>query len=115
MRLPGNVQGKAYGFHQMGHHDFGNVARLVRVDRCAAHRISARGIAAVGPVQHAVFEIELEIDRFGKLLEKNFDVRSIAAVWPLGISMFRAIQTTGAAFGGAFLRPIEFSIFLDRR
>src|SRR6202051_1443601 len=64
-----NVERDSDPFHQMGHHDF-RFGWLV-VDRGAIHRIAARWIAAVGPVQNAILVIELEIDRLRQVIEEH--------------------------------------------
>ena len=52
-------------------------ALRIRIHRGAVHRVAARRIAAVGPVQDAILEIELQIDRLGQPVEEHFDVRAI--------------------------------------
>jgi hypothetical protein len=89
-------------------------ARRLVVDRCAVHRVAARRVAAVGPVENAVLEIELEIDRLRQVVEEDFDVGAVAAVSPGGIS----IGAEDAAEPGivrAFLRPVDLpALRVDR-
>ena len=61
-----NVERDADAFHQVGQHDLRRGWPLGRIDRRAAHGIAARRIAAIGPVEDAVREIDLQIDRLGQ-------------------------------------------------
>ena len=79
------VQRDANGFHQVGDQDVRGGAGLPNhIHRGAVHRVTARRIASVGPVQETVLEIELQIDRLGQTIEKDFDVRAIGGALPLG-------------------------------
>jgi len=73
--IAGNIQRDADPFHQMRQHDLRRL-RLC-IDGCAVHRVAARGVAAIGPVEHAVLAIELEIDRLRQVVEEYFDVRAV--------------------------------------
>ena len=44
------------------------------IQRCPANGIAARGIAAIGPIENAVIQIEIEIDGLRQLIEKHFDI-----------------------------------------
>src|SRR6266542_4260732 len=46
----------------------------IGVYRRAVHRVTARWISAVGPIQQSLFQIELEIDWFRQTIEQLFDV-----------------------------------------
>src|SRR6516164_5357327 len=61
----GNIERNADPLHQVRQYDLRQVTRLVlHVDRRAIDRIAARRIAAIGPIEEAIFQIELEIDWF---------------------------------------------------
>src|SRR5882757_9199025 len=70
--IAGDVQRDADPFHQVSHHDFG-LGRLV-VDGSAVHRVAARWIAAVGPVDDAVLVIDLKVDRLRQRVEEYLDI-----------------------------------------
>src|ERR1700722_525229 len=57
----GDIEGDADPFHQMRDEDL----RLggLGVDGGAVHRIAAGRVAAFRPVEHAIFQIEFEVDR----------------------------------------------------
>src|ERR1700679_476257 len=44
------------------------------IDRCAAYRVAARRIAPIRPVEDAMLEIELQIDRLRQPFEQYLDV-----------------------------------------
>src|ERR1700746_3235447 len=64
----------AYALHQMRDQDFW---RCLFVNRRTIDSIAARRIAAIGPVEHAIFEIELEIYRFRQAVEEYFDIGTV--------------------------------------
>src|ERR1700745_4289279 len=66
--VAGNIEGDADPFHQVRDQ---NLRRRLFVDRCAIDGVAARRIAAVGPIQHAVRQIELEIDGFRQMTKKH--------------------------------------------
>ena len=72
-----NVERDADAFHEIRDHDLWRVLSGLRVNGRAIHRVAARGIAAVGPVEDAVFEIDLEINRLGKVVEEDLDVAAV--------------------------------------
>ena len=86
IRSPCRIECDADAFHQMGEQDLrGGPCRCARIDRRAVHGVAARRIAAVGPVQHALREIELEVDRLGQAVEQHLDVAAIGgALAPAG-------------------------------
>src|SRR2546423_871588 len=73
--IAGNIERDADPFHQMRHHDRRR-SRLC-IDGCAVHCVAAWRVAAVGPVEHAIFAVELEIDRLGQMVEEYFDVGAV--------------------------------------
>src|SRR6202011_2883814 len=70
-----DVERNADPFHQMGHHDLGRLG--LGIYGCAVHRVAAGRVATVGPVEHAIFEIELEIDRLRQAVEEYLDVGAL--------------------------------------
>src|SRR5713101_6446598 len=81
----------------------------IGVDRRAAYRVPARWISAVGPINEAILQIELEIDRFRQTIEQEFDVGAVRrrlALWDVDL---RAKEATLARIVWTFLRPINFS------
>ena len=46
------------------------------IDGCTVHRVASRGVAAVRPVEGAVLQIELKINRLRQMVEEHFDVRT---------------------------------------
>jgi len=98
IRLPGTSRRDfPIPFHEMIEHDF-----MTSEGPPAPPSIGApidgvfrrRRITAVGPVQHAILEIELKIDRLRKAIKDDFDV---SANWrpsaPFGISMLARKDT----------------------
>ena len=76
----------------------------------AVHRVAARRIAAVGPVEDAVLEIELEVDRLRQAVEQHLDVGAVRRrSRPSGISMLARKMTAQSGIVRAFLRPVDFS------
>src|SRR5437588_11733063 len=46
----------------------------IGVNRRAVHRVSARRISAVGPINEPILSVEFEIDRFWQTIEQKLDV-----------------------------------------
>ena len=67
------VQGKADAFRQMIQKDLG-LFGILRVHGCTVYRIATRRIPAVGPIQHAIRRIEIQIDWLRKVVVKDLDV-----------------------------------------
>src|SRR6185436_17061107 len=89
--------------------DLRRVLSGLRVNGRAIHRVAARGIAAVGPVEDAAFEIDFEIDRLGKAVEEYLDVAAVGrrlALWNLDPG---AQDAPDAGVVGALLRPVDLS------
>jgi hypothetical protein len=82
----------------MSHH-YLRLGRLV-VDRGPVHCVAARRVAAVGPVQDAVIDIELDVDRLRQAVVGALDVGLVAAVWPAGISTLARKMRPSAALPG---------------
>ena len=78
------------------------------VDRCAIDGVAARRIAAVGPVEDAVRQIELEIDRLRQLIEQHLDVGAVRRALALRDVDIGAEETAQSAVVRAFLRPVDF-------
>src|ERR1700752_699612 len=64
--VSGNIEGDGDALHQMPDDDLR--CRLC-VDRRAIDVVAARRIAAIGPIEDAVFQIELKVNRFWQLIE----------------------------------------------
>jgi hypothetical protein len=62
----------------VGQQDLGFAAPTGRIDRRAIHGVASRRVPAVSPVQHAGFQVELEVDRLGQALEQHFDIAPIS-------------------------------------
>src|SRR5262249_4945846 len=65
-------------------------------------------IAAVGPVEHAILQIELEVDRFRQPVEQHLDVGAVRGALALGHVDVGAADTAQSALRRAFLRPVDF-------
>src|SRR5438477_8010650 len=81
----------------------------IGVYRRAVHRVSARRISAIGPINEPILQIELEIDRFRQTIEQEFDVGAVRrrlAFWDVNVrtedaALTRVVRT--------FLRPVNLS------
>src|SRR5689334_16721870 len=73
----------------------------------AIHGIAAWGIAAIGPVQPAILQIELQIDRFRQPVEQDGNVPPIGGSLPCGNLDIRAKDATALTLVRAFLRPVD--------
>src|SRR5215831_18804587 len=104
--VAGNVEGDADSLHQVPDQDLG---RRLFVDRRAIDGVAARRIATVSPVEAAIFEIELEIDRLRQLIEQHLDVGAVRWALALGSVDVGAEQTAQPALVRAFLRPVDFT------
>ena len=62
----------------------------------AIHRVASRRVPTVGPVQHRVSQVELEINRFRQAIKEYFDVRAITGKTAAGISIAGAKDATRA-------------------
>ena len=78
------------------------------IDCRAIDGVAARRIAAVGPIEDTVRQIEFEIDRLRQLIEQHFDVGAVRRARALGNVDVRAEDTTPAGVVEAFLRPVDF-------
>jgi hypothetical protein len=58
--------------------------RIIGREEAYHGRVTPRWVAAVGPVEHAIFDIELEIDRLRQVVEEHFDVRVLGGGLTLG-------------------------------
>ena len=89
----------------MRHHDLGRLGLCI--NGCAVHRVAARRVAAIGPVEHAILEIELEIDRLRQAVEEDFDVGAVGGGLTLRDFDSRAKDSALVSIVGAFLRPVD--------
>src|SRR6202008_2978141 len=94
------------GFHQVRDQNLGD---RVLVETYAVDGVTARRVAAVGPVENAVFEIELEIDGLRQVVKQDFDVGAVR--WPFAVGDVEAgtENTSVAGIVPALLRPIDLS------
>src|SRR5262249_47666954 len=99
---------EADSFHQMRDENF---RRGFPVDRRAIHGVAARRIAAIGPVEDAIHQIELEVDGLRQSVEKQLDVGAVR--WPLALRYVevRAADATESSVVRAFLRPVDLPEF----
>src|SRR5712672_1604016 len=65
-------------------------------------------IAAVGPIEDAVRQIELEVDGFRQLIEQHLDVGAVRRALALRDVDVGAEDTAEAGVVRTFLRPIDF-------
>ena len=65
------------------------------------------GIAAIGPVEHAIFAVELEIDRLRQAVEENLDVGALGGRLTPGDFDPGAKDAALLAVVRAFLRPVD--------
>ena len=81
----------------------------IGIHRRAVHRVSARRISAVGPIQEPILQIELEIDRFRQTIEQEFDVGAVRRRLAFRDVDLRTEDAALARIVGSFLRPINLS------
>ncbi len=87
----------------IGHGTFAEIG----VYRRAVHRVTARWISAVGPIQQSLFQIELEIDWFRQTIEQLFDVRPVHRGLTLRDVDLRTEDAAFARIVRSFLGPIN--------
>src|SRR5579872_5597327 len=72
------VQSQADGFHQMGEKDLRLLAIFgLRVHGCTVHSVTTRRVPAVGPVQRPINWVEVQIDRFRKIVIKKLNIHAV--------------------------------------
>src|SRR5439155_25944580 len=80
------------------------------------HRVAARRVAAVGPVENTVLEIELEIDRLRQTVVEDLDVGPGRCSLAGGNFDIGAEEATEPGIVRTLLRPIDMSEFrVDRQ
>ena len=85
------------------------------IDRRTIDGVAARRIAAVGPIENAVRQIELKVDRCRQAVEQHFDVGAVRRALAVGNIDVGAAEATQSALFRAFLRPIDFpKLRIDR-
>src|SRR5262249_21595957 len=104
--VAGHVEGDADALHQMLDEDLR--CRLC-VDRRTIYGIAARRIATIGPIEDAVRQIELEVDRFRQMIEQHLDVGAVDRVLALRDVNVCAEDATQPGVVRAFLRPVDLS------
>src|ERR1700727_55777 len=92
-------------FHQMVHHDLW-LSRFV-IDRGPVHGVAARRVTSIGPVQNAILEVELEVDRLGQMIEEDFDIRAVCRGLSFGNFDVGAEDAAEAGIVGTLLSPID--------
>src|SRR5882724_9237579 len=109
-----NVERDTDPLHKMGHHDL-RLARLV-VDRGPVHGVAARRVAAVGPVEHAILVVELDIDRLRQTIEEDLDIGPGRCSLAGGNFDIGTEDATEPGIVWAFLRPVDMSeLRVDRQ
>ena len=71
----------------------------------------ARRVAAVRPIEDAIFDIELQIYRFRQIGKEEFDIAAVGRGLAFGNFDVRAKNAAAAAFSRSLLRPIDFAAF----
>src|SRR5258705_7278909 len=72
------IERQADALHQVIEHDLGRRALALRgVERRAVHRVAARRVTTVGPIQHASSRIDVQIDGLRQVLIEQLDVTAI--------------------------------------
>src|SRR4051812_29246530 len=108
-----DIQRNADPFHQMRQHDLRRL-RLC-IDGCAVHRVAARRVAAIGPVEDAILAVELEIDRLRQAVEENLDVGALGGGLTFGDFDAGAEDSALRSIVRALLRPVDLLAFgVDR-
>src|SRR4029077_2710324 len=74
----------------------------------AVHRVPARRISAVGPINEPLLQIELEIDRLRQTIEYYFYVGAISRRLAFRDVDVRAKDAALASVRWPFLRPVKF-------
>ena len=85
------------------------------VDRRAIDGVTARRIAAVGPIEEAIRQIELEVDRCRQAVEHHLDVGAVRWALAVGNVDVGAAEATQSALFRAYLCPIDFAKFRIER
>src|SRR6266567_6507305 len=81
----------------------------IGVNRRAVHRVSARRISAVGPINEPILSVELEIDRFRQTIEQKLDVGAGGrGLTPRDVDL-RTEDAALARVVRTFLRPVNLS------
>src|SRR5277367_2750957 len=103
--VSGAIAGDADPFHQMRD----EALRLggLGIDGGAGHRIATGRVAAVRPIEHAILQIEFEIDRLRQIVEEDLDVRAIGRGLAFGNFEPGAQQEALLAVVGPLLRPVD--------
>ena len=108
-----DIQRDADPFHQMRQHDLRRL-RLC-IDGCAVHRVAARRVAAIGPVEDAILAVELEIDRLRQAVEEHLDVGALGGGLTFGDFDAGAEDSALLSIVRALLRPVDLLAFgIDR-
>src|ERR1700730_9159007 len=84
---------------------------LNRIHGRAVHRVAPRWIAAVGPVDRPVREVEFEVDGFGQAVIEEFNVSTDLGSLALGNLEIGAKDASLAGVVRTFLSPIKLAGF----
>src|SRR5262249_9042391 len=94
--------------HQMGQHDLRDVAApRPRIHDGSIDGVATRRVAAIGPVEHAMLEIELQVDRLGQVVEQYLDIGAVGRSLSLGDLATGAEDSAQSCIVRAFLRPVD--------
>src|SRR5258706_13079969 len=100
-----DIQGNADSLHQMVEHNLRGFG--FRINRCAIHRVAARRVPSVGPIQDAIFEIEFQINRLRQAIEEDFNIAAVGRVLTLRDFDVRAADLSYFSVVRTFLRPVD--------
>src|SRR5262252_1116210 len=104
--VAGNIKCDADALHQMRDH---NLRVRLCVDQHTIDGVAARRIAAVGPVEDTVRQIELEVDGFRQMIEQHLDVGAVRRGLTLRDLDVGAEDAAQPALRCAFLSPVDFT------
>src|SRR5207248_8778831 len=79
----------------------------IGVNRRAVHRVSARRISAIGPINEPILQIELESDWFGQTVEQKFDISAVRSGLTFRNIDVRTEDAALARIVRSFLGPIN--------
>ena len=89
----------------MPKHDFRRLGLCL--NGCTVHRVAARRVATISPVEDPIFAVELEIDRLRQAVEENLDVGALGRRFTFGDIDPGAKDSTLLSVVRAFLRPVD--------
>src|SRR6266404_6144269 len=94
---------------------WGRMFGEIGINRRAVHRVPARWISAIGPINEPILQIKLEIDRFRQTIEQKLDIGAVGRILPFRNSDACAKDSPLPRIVWTFLRPINLSaVGIDR-